>query len=68
MLSQWLWIIVCNAEQVVVNQVVLYLANGYVEPVIVNHGVLCWASGSELWCYAEQMAVNHGVQCWASDC
>jgi hypothetical protein len=50
----------------------------YSEPVVVNHGVLFWASGCEsccvilsqwLWimvCYAELVVVNHGVLCWAS--
>jgi hypothetical protein len=32
MMSQWLWMMVC-----------------YSEPVVVNHGVLCWASGCEAW-------------------
>jgi hypothetical protein len=47
----------------------------YSEPVVVNHGVLCWASGCESWCamlnqwlcimvcYAEPVVVNHGVLC-----
>jgi hypothetical protein len=54
--SHWVWIMVCNAE-----------------PVVVNHGVLCWASGCEslcamlsqwLWvivCNTEPVVVNHGV-------
>jgi hypothetical protein len=33
MLSQWVWIMVCNSE-----------------PVVVNHGLLCGASGCESWC------------------
>ena len=45
----------------------------YAEPVVVNHGVLCEASGGESWCamlslwlcimvcYAEPVIVNHGV-------
>jgi hypothetical protein len=65
MLSQWLWIMVCYAER-----------------VVVNHGVLWWASGCKscrvrlsqwlwLWimlCYAEPVVVNHIVLCWASGC
>jgi hypothetical protein len=40
----------------------------YAEPVVVNHGVLCWA-GWWLWitmCYAEPVVINHSVLCWAS--
>jgi len=45
----------------------------YAEPVIVNHGVLCWASGCASWCamlcqwlwmmlwYAEPVGGNHGA-------
>jgi hypothetical protein len=63
MANQWLWIMVC-----------------YAEPVVVNHGVLCWASDCESWCamlnqwlcimvcYAEPVVVNHGVLFWASGC
>jgi hypothetical protein len=53
MLCQWLWIMVCYAEPVVVNHAVLYQAEWLwvmvcnAEPVFVNHGVLCWASGCE---------------------
>jgi hypothetical protein len=32
---------------------------------LVNHGVLCWVSGCELWC---AMLVNHGELYWASGC
>jgi hypothetical protein len=28
----------------------LWIVVSYAEPVVVNHGVLCWASGCELWC------------------
>jgi hypothetical protein len=49
------------------------------ETLVVNHGVLCWASSCEscvmlsqwLWimlCYAEPEGVIHGVLCWASGC
>jgi hypothetical protein len=43
-------------RKVVVNHYVLYLTQWlgimvcYAEPVVVNHGLLCWASGSESWC------------------
>jgi hypothetical protein len=59
MLSQWLGIMLC-----------------YAEPVVMHHGVLCWASGCESWwvmmsqwlwimvCYDETVVVNHGVLCW----
>ena len=56
MLSQWLWIMVCYDEPVVVNRGIVMLRQWlwimvcYAEPVVVNHGVLCWASGCELWC------------------
>ena len=57
------WIMVCNAQ-----------------PVVVNHGVLCWASGCELLCallrqwlcimvgYAEPVVLNHCVIYWSSGC
>ena len=44
----------------------------YIEPTTVNHGLLCYASGCELWCamlsqwmlimmcYTETVAVNDG--------
>jgi hypothetical protein len=49
----------------------------YTEPVAVNHGVLCGASGCESWsvilsqwllimvCNDEQVIVNHGELCCA---
>jgi hypothetical protein len=49
----------------------------YAEPVVVYHGVLCWASG-ESWCanlsqwlwimvsYADPVVANHCVLCWAT--
>jgi hypothetical protein len=61
--SQWLWIIVC-----------------YAEPVVVNHVVLCWASGCKSLCvilsqwlwimvnYFEPVVVNNVVLFWASGC
>ena len=79
MLRQWLWIMVC-----------------YTEPVVVNHGGLCRASGCKSWCvllsyclwvmvsyaepkvnygvycrasnYAEAVVANHVVLCWNSGC
>ena len=45
MLNQWLWIMVCYAEPVVDESWCVML-----RPVVVNHGVLCWASGCESWC------------------
>ena len=51
MLNQWLWVMVCNAE-----------------PVVVNHGVLCWASGCEFMCaILNRTVVNYVVLYWA-DC
>jgi hypothetical protein len=50
------------------------------EPVVLNYGVLCWASGCEslcailsqlLWimfCYADPVVVNLVVLCWTSGC
>ena len=51
MLIQWLWIMVCYAEAVVVNQVVLFWTSGceswwiMLWKVVVNHDALpvCWA-------------------------
>jgi hypothetical protein len=52
----------------------------YAEPVVMNHGVLCWASDCESWCamlsqwlciilcYAEPVVVNHDVLFCASGC
>jgi hypothetical protein len=50
----------------------LWIIVSYDEPVVMNHGVLCWASGCESWCvilkqwlwimvcYSEPVVVNHG--------
>ena len=66
---EWLWIMVCYTEPVVINHGVLYWA------VVVNHGVYCWASDCESWwvllcqwwwimmCYAESVVVNNAVLC-----
>jgi len=52
----------------------------YAEPVVVNHGVLCWASGCESRCVilsqwlwimvwnAEPVVMNHGVLYCAGGC
>jgi hypothetical protein len=52
----------------------------YAEPMVVNHGLLSWASGCEsccvmlsqwLWitmCYSKPVVMNHGVLFWASGC
>jgi hypothetical protein len=49
----------------------------YAEPVVVNHGGLCWASRCESWCaiqsqwlwimlcYTEPVVVKHNVLCWS---
>jgi hypothetical protein len=54
MLSQWFWIIVCYAEQW----------------LVVNHGVIWWASGCEPLCamLSQWVVLNHDVLCWASGC
>jgi hypothetical protein len=116
LLGQWVWVMVCNDEPVgvnyvcstihtminshwyskthldskslpqqytswltttgsVVNYAVLCLSImvSYIEPVTVNHGLLCYASGCESWwvmlcqrlwimaCYSEPVVVNHDV-------
>jgi hypothetical protein len=74
MLSQWLWIMVYHAEQVVENHGLSCWA------IVVNPGELCCDSGYESWCAmlsqwfwvmvcnAEAEVVNHGVLWWASGC
>ena len=64
LLSQWLWIMVCYTEPVVVNHGVLFWAIG-----CESYGVLCL--NQRLWimvCYAEPVVVNHGVLFWDSGC
>jgi hypothetical protein len=58
----------------------LWVMLNYAEPVVVSHGVECWASGCELWCAmvsqyllimvcnSEPVVVNHGVRYGASGC
>jgi hypothetical protein len=56
MLSQWLWIMVCHTEPVVVNHGVLYWASAWES--------LCVILSQWLWimvCYAEPVVVNHDV-------
>jgi hypothetical protein len=69
MVSQWLWIMVYNAEPVAMNHGVLCWASG--------HGMLFWSSDCVSWCdmlsqwlcimvwYSEPVVVNHGVLFWA---
>jgi len=52
----------------------------HAEPVVVNHGLLCWGSGCELWFiilsqwlwikvyYSEPVIVNNVVLFWANGC
>jgi hypothetical protein len=41
----------------------------YSEPVVVNHGEICWATGYESLCFMlSRVCWNHSVLCWASDC
>ena len=66
MLSQWLRVMVCNAEQVIANHGLLCC------PKVVNDCVLHGASDCESWCamlckwlrvmmsYAEPVVVSHG--------
>ena len=39
----------------------------YAEPMVVNHGVLCWLLRIMV-CYAEAVVVNHGVLSLTSGC
>jgi hypothetical protein len=54
-LSQWLWLMVCHTEPVVVNHGLIYWSEWLwvmvcnAETVVVNQGVLFWASGCESW-------------------
>jgi hypothetical protein len=62
MLSQWLWIMLCYTEPVVVIRCVklsnwLRFMVSYAEPVVVNHIY-----------YAEPVVVNHVVLFWTSGC
>ena len=81
---QGVWIMMCYVEQsgcelLCVISLVVIGCKSY-EPVLGNHGVLCWTYGCESWCvmlskwlwimvcHAEQVVVNHGVLCWVSGC
>ena len=46
---------------------VVVIMECYAEPVVLNHGVLCWWLGIML-SYAEAVVVNHGVLSLASGC
>ena len=55
MLRQWLLIMLCYAEPMVVNHCAiliqwLWIMVCYIEPVVVNRGVIYWASDCESWC------------------
>ena len=75
MLSEWLLIMVCNSEPLVVNHGLLCCAKGcelcrvimeimvyYTESVVVNHGLFFQRNWLLIMvCYAEPVVVNHGV-------
>ena len=63
MVSQWLWNMVCYAEQEVVNYGELLRASGYESLCIMLSQWLCI-----MVCYAAPVIVNHGVLFWASYC
>jgi hypothetical protein len=70
-LSQWLWIIVCYAELVVVHHVCYAEPNSYescyaiLSLVCFRDGVSCRAIGCE---WYEPVVGNCGVLCWTSGC
>jgi hypothetical protein len=60
---EWLWVMMCNSETVVVNHGVLCWVSGCESWwVMMNQWLRIMV------CYAEPVVVNHGVLCWASDC
>ena len=63
MLSQWLWIMVCYTEPVVVNHGVLYWTSGCESGFIIQSKWL-WI----MLCYSEPRVVNHSELWWASGC
>jgi hypothetical protein len=63
MLGQWVWIVVCYAEPVVVNHGVLFWASGC-ESWWVMLSQWLWIIVSD----DEQVVVNHDLLCWASVC
>ena len=63
MLSQWLWIMVCQAEPVVVNHVVLFWASDC-EPWCIILSQWLWI----MLCHFEPVVLNHVELCWASGC
>jgi hypothetical protein len=71
---QWLWIIVCYDESVIVNHGVVCWANGCESWwIMMNQWLSIKVCYVGQWlcimvCYAEAVGVNHGVPCWASGC
>jgi hypothetical protein len=63
MLSQWVWIIMCYAERIVVNHVVLCWTSGC-ESWSVMLSQWSWI----MFCYVESVVVNHVVLCLAIGC
>jgi hypothetical protein len=76
--NHWLRITNHDSQPLAQNNTQLFITTVcYVEPVVVDHCVLSWASGRESWwammsqwfwimvCYSEPVVVNHGVLCWA---
>ena len=59
----WLWIMLCYAEPVVVNQYVLFWGSGCESWCIILNQWL-WI----MFCYSEPVDLNHGELCWASGC
>jgi hypothetical protein len=64
-LADCVWVMVCYAEPLVINDMSqwLWIMVFYAGPVDVNHGVQCWRSDCESWCYDEPVVVNHGLLC-----
>ena len=71
MLSQWLWIMVCYAEPVVVNHVCYTEPNSCESSCVIlsrfclSYGVSCRAIGCVSY---EPVVVNHGELWWSSRC
>jgi hypothetical protein len=63
MQSKWLWIMVCNAEQVVVSHGVIHEANGCESWCVI---LIQWLL--IIVCIAEAVAVNHVILCCDGDC
>jgi hypothetical protein len=73
-LSQWLKVMLCYAEPVVVNHYVLFWVSGCESwCIILSQWLWIMLCYSEQWLwimvnYAEPVVVNHGVLFWASGC